>query len=78
MYPMYVQGTASTTPPINGNAKSVVSVRVEILPDYLPPHFGPIMPRTLGKTTPPGWTSPDQAKEQMDAARGSTQGAAEY
>jgi len=41
-------------------------------------HFGPIMPTTLGKTTPPGWTSPDQAKEQTDAARGSTQGAAEY
>jgi len=36
------------------------------------------MPTTLGKTTPPGWTSPDQAKEQTDAARGSTQGAAEY
>ena len=32
-------------------------------------HFGPIMPTTLGKTTPPGWTSPDQAKEQTDAAR---------
>jgi len=41
-------------------------------------HFGPIMPTTLGKTTPPGWTSPDHAKEQTDAARGSTQGAAEY
>ncbi len=27
------------------------------------------MPRTLGKTTPPGWPSPDQAKEQTDAAR---------
>ena len=27
------------------------------------------MPTTLGKTTPPGWTSPDQAKEQTDAAR---------
>ena len=36
------------------------------------------MPTTLGKTTPPGCTSPDHAKEQTDAARGSTQGAAEY
>ena len=27
------------------------------------------MPTTLGKTTPPGWTSPDHAKEQTDAAR---------
>ena len=27
------------------------------------------MPTTLGKTTPPRWTSPDQAKEQTDAAR---------
>jgi len=41
-------------------------------------HFGPIMPTTLGKTTQPAWTLPDQAKEQTDAARGSTQGAAEY
>ena len=34
-------------------------------------HFGPIVPTTLGKTTPPGWTSPDQAqaKEQTDATR---------
>ena len=32
-------------------------------------HFGPIMPTTLGKTTPPGWTSPDHAKTQRDAAR---------
>jgi len=32
-------------------------------------HFGPIMPTTLGKTTPPGWTSPDRAKEQTAAAR---------
>ena len=27
------------------------------------------MPTTLGKTTPSGWTSPDHAKEQTDAAR---------
>ena len=27
------------------------------------------MPTTLGKTTPPEWTSPDHAKEQTDAAR---------
>jgi len=32
-------------------------------------HFGPIMPTTLGKTTPPGWTSPDQPTEPTDAAR---------
>ena len=31
-------------------------------------HFG-LMPTALGKTTPPGRTSPDQAKEQTDAAR---------
>ena len=82
--PYRVQPPASTTPPINGNAKGVVSVHIktvseDILPDSLPPtYLGPIMPTTLGKTTPPGWTSPDQAKEQTDAARGSTQGAAEY
>ena len=29
-------------------------------------HFGPIMPTTLGNTTPP---SPDHAKTQRDAAR---------
>ena len=74
--PYRVQPPASTTPPINGNAKGVVSVHIktvseDILPDSLPPHFGPIMPTTLGKTTPPGWTSPDQAqaKEQTDATR---------
>ena len=27
------------------------------------------MPTSLGKTMPPGWTSPDHAKEQTDAAR---------
>jgi hypothetical protein len=32
-------------------------------------HFGPIMPTTLGNTTPPRWTSPDHAKTQRDAAR---------
>ena len=79
MYPMYVQGTASTTPPINGNAKSVVSIHiktvsVDISFARFPPasHFGAIimiMPTTLGKTPPPGRTSPDQAKEQTDAAR---------
>ena len=31
--------------------------------------FGPIMPTSLGKTTPPGWTSPDHAKTQRDGAR---------
>ena len=31
------------------------------------------MPTTLGKTTPPGRSSPDQAKEQTDAARCRTQ-----
>ena len=72
--PYRVQPPASTTPPINGNAKGVVSVHIktvseDILPDSLPPHFGPIMPTTLGKTTPPGWTSPDHAKTQRDAAR---------
>ena len=48
-------------------------------PIHSPPHFGPIMPTTLGKTTPPGWTSPDQAKEQTDAARRrARQGIREY
>jgi len=32
-------------------------------------HFGPIMPTTLGNTTPPRCTSPDHAKTQRDAAR---------
>ena len=39
-----LQGAASTTPPINGNAKGVVSVRtvsVVILPDSLPLTFRP-------------------------------------
>ena len=66
-----LQGTASTAPPINGNA-NVVSVRVVsvvILPDPSRSHFGPIMPTTLGNATPPRWTSPDFAKEQTDAAR---------
>jgi len=69
-----LQGTPSTTPPINGNRCGVWSVDIKtvsvvILPDSLR-FFGPIMPTTLGKTTPPGrWTSPDHAKEQTDAAR---------
>ena len=73
---------SSTTPPmpINGNAKGVVSSDVRRHFARFPPpsHFGPIMPTTLGKTTPPEWTSTDHAKEQTDAARGSMQGAAEY
>ena len=77
-----LQGTASTTTPINGNAKGVVSecagVRRHFARFPPPSHFGPIMPTTLGKTTPPEWTSTDHAKEQTDAARGSMQGAAEY
>ena len=58
----------------------IKTVSEDILPDSLPPsHFGPIMPTTLGKTTPPGWTSPDQAKEQTDAARrGARQSIREY
>jgi hypothetical protein len=44
-------------------------VSVVILPDPSRSHFGPIMPTTLGNTTPPRWTSPDFAKEQTDAAR---------
>ena len=71
----YLQGTASTTPPINGNAKSGVcpwtSKRCPWTFCPIPPasHFGPIMPTTLGKTTPPGRASPDQAKEQTGSAR---------
>ena len=65
-----LQGTASTTPPINGNASGVVSERCPWSFCPIPSRFfGPIMPTTLGKTTPPGWTSPDHAKEQTDAAR---------
>ena len=77
-YPLYT-GHSQHNTPIN-----VVSVRghpngVRGHFARFPPasHFG-LMPTALGKTTPPGRTSPDQAKEQTDAARGSTQGAAEY
>ena len=68
-----LQGTASTTPPINGNAKSAVSVNtktvsVDITFARFPPHIFGLMP-TTNKTTPPGRSSPDQAKEQTDAAR---------
>ena len=47
------------------------AVSVDVTFAQFPPasHFGAIMPTTLGKTTPPGRTSPDQAKEQTDAAR---------
>ena len=48
---------------------SVCPVSEDILPDPSRSHFGPIMPTTLGKTTSPGCTSPDHAKEQTDAAR---------
>ena len=56
---------------MNGNAKGVVSVRCpwSFCPIPSRSHFGPIMPTTLSKTTPPGWTSPDHAKEKTDAAR---------
>jgi len=64
-----LQDTASTTPPINGNAKKCGSVCPRHLCPIPASHFGAIMPTTLGKTTPPGRTSPDQAKEQTDAAR---------
>ena len=49
----------------------ITVVSVDITFARFPPvsHFGPIMPTTLGKTTPPGRISPDQAKEQSDAAR---------
>ena len=41
-------------------------------------HFG-LMPTALGKTTPPGRSSPDQAKKQTDAARRRTrQGIRKY
>ena len=68
-----LQGTASTTPPINGNAKGVVS---EWCPRTFCPilsrsHFGPIMPTTLGNTkeqTDVPMTL-GKTKEQTDAAR---------
>ena len=81
--PTKVQGTASTTPPINGNAKSAVSVNtktvsVDITFARFPPHIFGLMP-TTNKTTPPGRSSPDQAKEQTDAARRrARQGIREY
>jgi len=41
-------------------------------------HFG-LMPTALSKTPPPGRSSPDQAKEQTDAARRrARQGIREY
>ena len=73
-YPTGYLGTAST-PPINGKRcgvclSGVCPVSVVILPDSLPLTFRPHhVPTTLGKTTPPGWTSPDHAKTQRDAAR---------
>ena len=66
-------------------AKGVVSVHiktesVDITFALFPSasHFG-LMPTALGKTMPPGRTSPDQAKEQTDAARRrARQGIREY
>jgi len=51
--------------------QKVRCLSVDITFARFPPasHFGPIMPTTLGKTTPPGRTSTDQVKEQTDAAR---------
>ena len=64
-----LQGTASTTPPINGNEKGVVSKccpSTSPFPDS-PRIFG-LMP-TTNETTPPGRSFPDHAKEMTDAAR---------
>ena len=47
----------------------IKTVSEDILPDPSRSHFGPIMPTTLGNTTPPRCTSPDHAKTQRDAAR---------
>jgi len=47
----------------------IKTVSVDMLPDPSRITFRPIMPTTLGKTTPPGRASPDQAKEQTDAPR---------
>ena len=80
-----LQGTASTTPPIIGNAKSVVSVDgVRGHFARFPPasHFGPIMPTTLGKTTPPGCglrrTKPRSRRTLLEARRRARQSIREY
>ena len=86
-----LKGTASPTPPLNGNAKSGGGV----CPHHRSPHqirdhkgaFSPI-PETLGKSTPPspfadGWCCRAETKGGADAGDGlfsaarSTQSAAE-
>ena len=47
---------------------NIKTVSVDITFARFPPHMFGLMP-TTNKTTPPGRSSPDQAKEQTDAAR---------
>ena len=74
-----LQGTASTTPPINGNAKGVVSVdiktvSVDILPNSLPPHISaPSCRRPSAKRRRLGGlrrTKPRSRRTLLDAGRG--------
>ena len=57
---------------------NIKTVSVDITFARFPPHMFGLMP-TTNKTTPPGRSSPDQAKEQTDAARRrARQGIREY
>ena len=57
---------------------NIKTVSVDITFARFPPHIFGLMP-TTNKTTPPGRSSPDQAKEQTDAARRrARQGIREY
>jgi hypothetical protein len=47
---------------------NIKTVSIDITFARFPPHLFGLMP-TTNKTTPPGRSSPDQAKEQTDAAR---------
>ena len=72
----YPTGYSQPNTPIKWQRKKVAVSAGSVCPHHtgnLCPipvsHFGAMMPTTFGKTTPPGRTSPDQAKEQTDAAR---------
>jgi len=76
-----LQGTASTTPPINGNASGVVSVRavsVDILPDSLPLTFRPHHADDPRQNEGADGRADDPRQNEGADGRCSTQGAAEY